>query len=359
MRPITHADYLAMRRFDALDGLRAIAAVLVVFSHFAGPELAFLNGFLGVDLFFVISGFLITTLALREEVRNTKISIKEFYIRRAFRILPAYYVILAAVAAILWLRDEYTASGMPGHMPYYLWFNQELAPPNWWFGQSWTLGIEQKFYIVWPLLLAATFMLRPAWRMLGTAALMASTFFLLPYASPYLMIMIGCQVAFLLNSAKGFRVLRPLTHPLMAPPIAVAVLLVQINMPYMWEWKGGLLPVILYTVLCAALVIATLGPGPMQWVLTLRPMVFVGERSYSLYLLQNIAGFAVAAAIPQFAPHGLTTAVVVTIVGVFMADVVYRRVELPMIALGRKLIVFLRARKLERTSAEPTPALAG
>ncbi|RLK60062.1 acyltransferase family protein [Actinokineospora cianjurensis] len=356
MRTISHADYLAMRRFDALDGLRAIAAVLVVFSHFAGPQAAFLNGYLGVDLFFVISGFLITTLALREEGRNRKISIKEFYLRRAFRILPAYYVILGAIAAILWLRREYTASGMPALMPYYLWFNQELAPPNWWFGQSWTLGIEQKFYIVWPLLLGATFLLRPAWRIAGTAALMAGTFFLLPYASPYLMIMIGCQVAFLLHSAKGFRLLRPLTHPLTAPPIAVAAFLVQTNIANISEWKGGLLPIIGYTVLCAMLVVATLGPGPMQWLLTLRPMVFIGERSYSLYLLQNIAGFVVASAIPMFAPHGLATAVVVTAVGVLMADVIYRRVELPMIALGRRVIQFLRARKQQRTS--PTPALA-
>ncbi|WP_026425009.1 acyltransferase family protein [Actinokineospora inagensis] len=354
MRPISHADYLALRRFDSLDGLRAIAAVLVVFSHYAGPRYGWLHGFLGVDLFFVISGYLITTLALREEGRNGRISLTEFYIRRVFRILPAYFFILGAILAVIWLRHEYTASGLRAEMPYYLTFTQELAPGNWWFGQSWTLGIEQKFYVVWPLLLAATFLLRPGTRVLGTCALMASTFFLLPYASPYLMIMIGCLTAMLLHSPRGFRFLRPLTHPLAAIPIAVAVFAVQFNLNNLWQWKGGLLTVILYSVLCAMLVIATLGKGPLQWVLQLPPMVFIGERSYSLYLIHNLAGFTLASTIPRFAEHSFRTTLAVVAVALLMSDMVYRWVEQPMISLGRKLIVALRTRK-QAKATEPAP----
>ena len=86
MKSLTHADYLALRRFPALDGLRAIAAVLVVFFHYGGPD--WLQGWAGVQMFFVLSGFLITTLMLREERGTGRISLKEFYLRRSFRILP-------------------------------------------------------------------------------------------------------------------------------------------------------------------------------------------------------------------------------------------------------------------------------
>src|SRR3954463_4667976 len=102
---ITHETYLATRRFDALDGVRAIAAVLVVVFHYGGPSWVRANGWIGVHLFFVLSGFLITTLALREEARNGRVSLAEFYIRRAFR----YYVILGGRGRRLRL--------LPGHGP--------------------------------------------------------------------------------------------------------------------------------------------------------------------------------------------------------------------------------------------------
>ena len=89
MKSLTHADYLALRRFPALDGLRAIAAVLVVFFHYGGPD--WLQGWAGVQMFFVLSGFLITTLMLREERGTGRVSLSEFYLRRAFRILPVYW----------------------------------------------------------------------------------------------------------------------------------------------------------------------------------------------------------------------------------------------------------------------------
>src|SRR5690349_18684581 len=66
MRRLTHAEFLALRRFDALDGLRALAALIVVFYHTGGAQSRFLSGWIGVHVFFVVSGFLITTLMLRE-----------------------------------------------------------------------------------------------------------------------------------------------------------------------------------------------------------------------------------------------------------------------------------------------------
>lgn len=79
----------------ALDGLRAIAVMLVLFTHanfFLGS-----NGFLGVDMFFVISGFLITTLLLEENNKKNKISLKAFYLRRTLRLFPALYFLCILV----------------------------------------------------------------------------------------------------------------------------------------------------------------------------------------------------------------------------------------------------------------------
>src|SRR6187551_1792962 len=91
----THADYLAQRRFPGLDGLRAIAASMVVLFHFGGPDIV--QGWIGVHLFFVLSGFLITTLLLREHDRAGRVALVDFYLRRAFRILPVYFLVLAAI----------------------------------------------------------------------------------------------------------------------------------------------------------------------------------------------------------------------------------------------------------------------
>src|SRR5260221_295593 len=102
-----HAGYLAIRTFGSLDGLRALSILAVVWHHtqegFHFLPIAY-RGFLGVDLFFMISGFLIVTLLLRERRRTGTISVKKFYIRRFLRIFPPYYAVLTLVAITVSLR---------------------------------------------------------------------------------------------------------------------------------------------------------------------------------------------------------------------------------------------------------------
>src|SRR4051812_205088 len=89
-----HSKFLSTKYFASLDGLRAISILSVIFYHV--PELRpyWRTGYLGVHLFFVISGFLITTLLLREKARYGSVSLRSFYIRRTLRIFPAYYLTL-------------------------------------------------------------------------------------------------------------------------------------------------------------------------------------------------------------------------------------------------------------------------
>ncbi len=145
-------------RLPSLDGLRAFSIVLVCVGHIAGtvgaPDflLPFHNlGNFGVKIFFVISGFLITYLLLIEREKTGDINLKQFYIRRTFRLFPAFYFFLTCMAAAhyagwieLWQGDLLHAT------TYTMNYHHERA---WWLNHSWSLAVEEQFYLLWPLLL--------------------------------------------------------------------------------------------------------------------------------------------------------------------------------------------------------------
>jgi peptidoglycan/LPS O-acetylase OafA/YrhL len=146
-----------------LDELRAIAVLAVVFHHSTGTprQDIFGHGPLGVDLFFALSGFLITTLLLRENAQR-RIDIGAFYTRRARRILPLYYVVLLGyVVHNAWFQaTAATRTHFWESLPYYLSFTTNLGvrfavPHPVSFAFSWSLAIEEQFYLVWPWLLRA------------------------------------------------------------------------------------------------------------------------------------------------------------------------------------------------------------
>jgi len=156
-------------RFDhvrALDGLRGLAVALVVVYHFAPEVLP--AGFIGVDIFFVLSGFLITSLALGEHRNSSKVSSSAFYMRRARRLLPAAIVtVVVAIALAAVLQPDSTRAANRG-----MGIASLLYVANWWmidqqnsyqatFGTEsplshfWSLAVEEQFYVFFPLLLLA------------------------------------------------------------------------------------------------------------------------------------------------------------------------------------------------------------
>ena len=146
----------------ALDGLRALSVAAVLLYH--GGVSPFSSGFFGVDVFFVISGYLITSLLLDEWRTTGTISLTAFYRRRARRLLPALYVVLLVVSAYALVRlgDDQAAS-LPGDVLWSLLYvqNWHLVLGGGYFeGESllrhlWSLAIEEQFYIVWPIAFAA------------------------------------------------------------------------------------------------------------------------------------------------------------------------------------------------------------
>lgn len=152
----------ADRRIPSLDGIRAFAILCVIWGHGQStiqpwPEFMDVVGYFlptatfGVQVFFVLSGFLITSLLIREKSKTGTISLKRFYISRAFRILPAYYAFLAVVALLIafnvielpWFMVAASALFVRDYVP---------SGGTWWLGHTWSLSIEEQFYLLWPLI---------------------------------------------------------------------------------------------------------------------------------------------------------------------------------------------------------------
>ncbi|MBK6512764.1 MAG: acyltransferase [Polyangiaceae bacterium] len=149
-------------RLLGLDGLRAVSILMVMASHAAGTQLvggslvplgaAHQWGKVGVRVFFVISGFLITKLMLDEEVRHGSVSIKAFYVRRAYRILPAYAVYLGFLVALRFGFGVDIATNDLVHAATYTTnFDVER---HWFVSHIWSLSVEEQFYLLWPVMFA-------------------------------------------------------------------------------------------------------------------------------------------------------------------------------------------------------------
>ncbi len=138
-----------MKRIPSLDGLRAISVSLVLIGHLARsgrvPDVLKVYAGSGVRMFFVISGYLITTILLNEHSRTSTLNLREFYIRRAYRILPAAGVFMLFATVVYWHELRWIDIGA---MFLYL-INYDTGTP-WMVGHLWSLGVEEQFYFIWP-----------------------------------------------------------------------------------------------------------------------------------------------------------------------------------------------------------------
>ena len=343
--PITYDEFLADRFFASLTGLRAVAVVLVVLQHFGGPQVAKLTGWLGVHVFFVLSGFLITTLLLRENDASGRVSLGSFFVRRAFRIMPVYYLVFLAMALQAFyvggeLRSQWVAA-----TPYYLTFMNEQAGSASW-QLTWTLGIEWKFYLVWPLIAFAVAR-SPLSRTILSALILAFLgycWYKPALATPlYMVLMQGALLAMAMHDRRGFQVLRWLMDPRVSLVIFFGFMVVQ-TQAYRILTLGDAIVANIYGLAVVLLIPAILGSGIPGRILSSKPFVFLGERSYSLYLIQILVAQVCTAFLPWGGAPSIQYAVLVLLVGTAISDVLLRYVERPMIAIGHSLGVRVRGR---------------
>jgi peptidoglycan/LPS O-acetylase OafA/YrhL len=161
--PVLRNQISRVPYLPGLDGLRALAVAGVMVYHANHDWLS--GGFLGVEVFFVISGYLITLLLVSEKERNGKISLKKFWMRRARRLLPALYAVLCGLAIYMAFfhqtpmgrtRGDFAAGMLYGSNWFQIWVGQgytvieAFAPLR----HLWSLAVEEQFYLVWPLVMA-------------------------------------------------------------------------------------------------------------------------------------------------------------------------------------------------------------
>jgi peptidoglycan/LPS O-acetylase OafA/YrhL len=295
----------------SLDGYRAVAVILVLIHHIAAvlvpgvptlaPDGLIPGGFLGVDLFFVLSGFLITALLLGERRSTGRISLGSFYQRRAVRLLPALYTFIALHALYAWItglsmRAEW-ASARAGVLYVTNWYGLWRSSPRPAFsGHFWTLAIEAQFYVVWPLVLILFDRLKARrvvpWLVVVTIVLIGIRRWVLFSDGANVLfvytgtltrsdaLLIGVLLAYLWSNRLLPK--RGLSAAATVAMLVFAVIVAKVGWNDPWLYQGGFTLV----ALCAAVMLAAL--AEKQWwlgpILALRPLRAIGRVSYGIYI---------------------------------------------------------------------------
>ncbi|MGV0793678.1 acyltransferase family protein [Mycolicibacterium sp. XJ1819] len=309
----------------ALDGIRAVAVALVLADHGGIPGVS--GGFLGVDVFFVLSGFLITSLLLDEYRRTARIRLTDFWIRRARRLLPALLVmVLAVVACREFFTSESTASLRDDAVAAFFWISNWVfvaqrtdyfaqgAPPSP-LQHTWSLGVEEQYYLIWPVVVIAVAAL--FWAQLRLAVFVLAGVGVVASATAAIVlttdagaaelnrvyfgtdtrvqaILVGAAAAALLVRdwsvlVDGGSLIRTRWGHIaarIAPFVGLAVLGAAVHYATgsADDFRRGLLIVV---ALAAVLVVAGVAleqDGPVARVLAWRPLVGLGAISYGVYL---------------------------------------------------------------------------
>jgi peptidoglycan/LPS O-acetylase OafA/YrhL len=349
----------APTRLPGLDGLRALAITAVLVFHLDATWLP--GGFLGVDVFFVVSGFLITTLLVRERVRTGRIDLRGFWTRRARRLLPALLLCVPASVLLARLSEGDLLVGIGRQVAGAATFTSnwlEIGAGSDYFASTspqlfmnlWSLAVEEQFYLLWPLavLVLVRVVQRPEARAaaalglgLLSAALMAvrldpesPTRVYLGTDTHVMGLMLGAALAFAWSAPHRAWTTGP-TWAAQRRRVAAAalatlgVLLVLGSETSALTFRGGILLASLATTALVLVVVER--PGRLRAVLEVPVARWVGARSYGIYLWHWPVFLVVGQDLPV--ARGGTTYVLTrlwcVVVTLVVADLSFRFVEVP------------------------------
>ncbi len=362
----------------SLDGLRALSILIVIMYHillkgWPGTEFSFplsiiFHGSMGVNIFFVISGFLITRLLLQEEAESGTISLKNFYIRRAFRIFPAYYfLVLVLLALQLFSVLHLEARSWISTVFYFKYFSG-FAYKDWETQHFWSLSVEEHFYLIWPLVFIFFKKFRVHFAVFIVAMVIVMRFNVyytvlhnttftdsLTFFQRADGLMIGClgalfepRISAWIQKSRSI-LLNPLVL-ILALGFICSDVLPEWNLKHHLHLGFLLIPLgigiktsvgLVANVLIALLMfVSVYKPGAWFNFLNTKPMRYIGRLSYSLYLWQQVILSDHLAPINKFPLN--------VIVIFAMANFSYYVIEKPFLRLKDKMRV--------RRSAPATPA---
>jgi peptidoglycan/LPS O-acetylase OafA/YrhL len=332
---LRYDEYLASSYRPAFDGLRGIGFLLVITAHIPSvPFFGYLQGWTAVWVFFVISGYLVTMLLMREEESQARVALGPFLIKRFFRIVPSYWmaILIYWLACFTLLPDDYES--FMERMSYFLGFMPEYANANGYsiFTHSWTVGVELKFYLLLPPVVFL--MIKNAnWRLAATAMMAALLTAIGSFnAQSYCAILCGVMLALGLERPRGYATIAMLTRVPVAVPLAFVVA-VFVMLRYTEQLTAVALVATYLVAYCM------LQPAAVLRVLAWPPLVYLGQRSYGAYLLHFLAiriGYLVFG--NDTAIGGFLTACFCLAVTVPAAELMYRVIEKPGVDFGRRLI---------------------
>ena len=296
------------RHWSALDGVRACAVVIVMLYHFgrAQPK----GGFLGIDMFFVLSGFLITSLLVGEREKRGRVSYGNFYARRALRLLPALFAVLIFVTVVSLIlgnrvQSHQTLTTVPWTFFYLANWEQTFGH----LGQlgmldhTWSLSVEEQFYILWPLTLTGLMLVIKDRRVLAVILFAASlgdmlyrgilvhdgaSFLRVYYATDTHCdgLLLGCAMALLLASRTkpSSALARRASKVAACAGVVGLVVSVLTFSPFITNSYERAIPIAVVSVGAIIWNLVTDPFRPLQLILASPPMVWIGKRSYGLYL---------------------------------------------------------------------------
>jgi peptidoglycan/LPS O-acetylase OafA/YrhL len=308
----SHQKFMQTRTFGSLDGLRALSIIGVIWLHawIVSPFYQKLQsmpilreGGFGVQVFFTISGFLITTLLLREKHKSGQISLRAFYIRRTLRIWPLYYSTLGLyILLVLFIqrgtgRDTVFFHYLPGYLTFtYTWFTGwNVSSAIFTFG--WSLSVEEQFYFLWAPVLRFLRGFWPALVMFLLIAIRLSALYgvlwrVMPAASLpgriaaniSIAICLGVLLALALDSERFFKFAWGILGNKWAAPCALILLLLSL-IPRSGHWVELAQAATLPLFVGACVVREDNGLAPF---LKLRPLAYIGTVSYGMYMLNTL-----------------------------------------------------------------------
>jgi len=338
-----HQNFLAEKFFPSLDGLRGVSIIAVVWHHGAGHQPGLLGqGYLGVHLFFAISGFLITTLLLRERDRAGTISLWNFYVRRTLRIFPAYFATILLYVILVAATEPRSAAGTQfwHNLPFFLtytsnWFVDIASGPRVIFYFAWSLATEEQFYLMWPwvvrfarrsyqpvVFMTALLAIGEIARAVVPAGELSPPLLLRILGSIASPICLGCLLGYLLHSASGYRAAALVAGRSWSAPLASALLLVSVAV------DGMPLLVISLAMTCLVATVVVRPDHGMRTAFDAKVLTYVGKISYGIYLYHMLAiNAARRFAVPSRQP--VLVFLVALPLAVALATLSYRYFELP------------------------------
>ncbi|QIZ82438.1 acyltransferase [Thalassovita gelatinovora] len=349
--------YRATTRFGSLDGLRGlcIGAVLWHHSPLTPIYLDHLQlagrGFAGVDFFFVLSGFLITTLLLREEVAKGGFSLRGFYRRRLLRIVPVYFLVVTLVAAyfIGWKGQGQWLDMLPY---YYLFLSNFLVGDIPLLDPTWSLAVEEQYYLIWPLTLLV---LPRRWivpvltvgitlnvvggagllQRVGIAAFDIGPLHIALPTATYAPILIGSLLALTLHASRGFTMLHRLCGGRFAALLWMLVVLFALQfLPFDLNGWPNLVLHLTMALALASLVVRE--DNGLHSVLNWFPLRRVGQVSYGIYLYHLIALHFATVGLTAFGvANGWIVLVFYVALSSLIAELSFRFFEAQFLALQR------------------------